>query len=144
MATEGRTEQTQPDGPKGMILLFEDDETLADLLARVLRSDGYKVDLFENAGEIPSTARLAHYDLVLSDIHLAEGSSGHDVLRKVRSAGSSLPVILMTAFADVEGAMNAVTEGAYEYIPKPIKSADLFAAVARLGSATAAARAAAS
>jgi len=120
MATEGRTEQTQPDGPKGMILLFEDDETLADLLARVLRSDGYKVDLFESAGEIPSTARLAHYDLVLSDIHLAEGSSGHDVLRKVRSAGSSLPVILMTAFADVEGAMNAVTEGAYEYIPKPI------------------------
>ena len=119
MATDGRTEH-HVDGPKGMILLFEDDETLADLLARVLRSDGYKVDLFESAGELPSMARLAHYDLVLSDIHLAEGSSGHDVLRKVRAATSSLPVILMTAFADVEGAMSAVTEGAYEYIPKPI------------------------
>ncbi len=106
---------------KGHILLLEDDETLASLLARVLRAEGYKVDLLERADELPPANRLAGYDLVLSDIHLANNTSGHDVLARVRAENKTVPVILMTAFADVEGAMNAVSSGAYEYIPKPIE-----------------------
>ena len=108
-------------GSKGQILLFEDDETLASLLARVLRTEGYKVDLLERADQLPAANRLSGYDLVLSDIHLANNTSGHDVLAKVRAENKTVPVILMTAFADVEGAMNAVSSGAYEYIPKPIE-----------------------
>ncbi|MEO8799892.1 MAG: sigma-54 dependent transcriptional regulator [Polyangiaceae bacterium] len=106
---------------KGQILLLEDDETLAALLARVLRAEGYKVDLLDRADALPPPAKIAHYDLVLSDIHLANNTSGHDVLAKVRKDNQTVPVILMTAFADVEGAMNAVSSGAYEYIPKPIE-----------------------
>src|SRR5579862_417696 len=68
---------------RGSILLFEDDDNLASLLARVLRSDGYQVDLLERA-DVPAAAKLARYDVVLSDIHLADGTSGHDVLKKVR------------------------------------------------------------
>ncbi|HEX7665533.1 MAG TPA: sigma-54 dependent transcriptional regulator [Polyangiaceae bacterium] len=106
---------------KGQILLLEDDETLAALLARVLRAEGYKVDLLDRADELPAASKIATYDLVLSDIHLANNTSGHDVLAKVRKDNQTVPVILMTAFADVEGAMNAVSSGAYEYIPKPIE-----------------------
>ncbi len=107
------------------ILLFEDDDTLAGLLARVLRADGCQVDILDNAEAIPAPAKLARYDVVLSDIHLANDSSGHDVLRRVRAASPTTPVILMTAFADIEGAMTAVGEGAYDYLAKPIEPTEL-------------------
>ncbi len=117
---EVRTEDT-----KANVLLLEDDQTLASLLARVLRTEGYRVDLLERAEDMPPAPRLATYDVVLSDIHLAGGTNGHDVLRRMRRDASSVPVILMTAFADVEGAMSAVSDGAYEYLPKPIEPQQL-------------------
>ncbi len=116
------------------ILLFEDDETLAALLARSLRAEGYVVDVLENA-KAPPPRQLATYDVVLSDIHLADGTSGHDVLRTVRTGSPSTPVILMTAYADIDGAMSSVTEGAYDYLAKPIDPRELkrmvFEAIAR-------------
>jgi two-component system response regulator AtoC len=112
-------------GSRGQILLVEDDETLAGLLARVLRTEGYHVDLFERADMLPPPAKLTRYDVVLSDIHLAEGTSGHDVLREVRKTNDKIPVILMTAFADVEGAMSAVSQGAYDYLAKPVEPNEL-------------------
>jgi DNA-binding NtrC family response regulator len=109
----------------GHILLFEDDETLAALLARVLRSEGYRVDVLESADAAPPATKLASYDVVVSDIHLANDSSGHDVLKRVRQASDSTAVILMTAYADIEGAMSAVGQGAYDYLAKPIDPTDL-------------------
>src|SRR5271169_5140789 len=53
-------------GPGTHILLFEDDDTLAGLLARVLRADGCHVDVLDSAESIPGAARLARYDVVLS------------------------------------------------------------------------------
>ncbi len=107
------------------ILLFEDDENLASLLARVLRTEGYQVDVHDNANEVPPAPRLAGYDVVLSDIHLADDTNGHEVLRRVREGAPATPVILMTAYADIEGAMNAVGEGAYDYLAKPIEPTEL-------------------
>jgi DNA-binding NtrC family response regulator len=107
------------------VLLLEDDETLASLLARVLRNEGYSVDLLDRADALPPAAKLAHYDVVLSDIHLAEGTSGHDVLREVRATTDQIPVILMTAYADIEGAMSAVSQGAYDYLAKPVEPNEL-------------------
>jgi DNA-binding NtrC family response regulator len=116
---------TEPVGAGANILLIEDDETLASLLARVLRNEGYHVDLLDRADALPSPAKLQRYDVVLSDIHLADGTSGHDVLRQVRQTTDKIPVILMTAFADIEGAMNAVSQGAYDYLAKPIEPTEL-------------------
>jgi two-component system response regulator AtoC len=107
------------------VLLLEDDETLADLLARVLRTEGYHVELLDRADQLPPPNKLASFDVVLSDIHLADGTSGHDVLRNVRQVSDKIPVILMTAFADIEGAMNAVSQGAYDYLAKPIEPNEL-------------------
>jgi two-component system response regulator AtoC len=113
------------DKVQASVLLLEDDETLADLLARVLRNEGYSVDLLDRADALPSGAKLARYDVVLSDIHLAEGTSGHDVLREVRATTDQIPVILMTAYADIEGAMSAVSQGAYDYLAKPVEPNEL-------------------
>jgi two-component system response regulator AtoC len=112
-------------GAGAHILLFEDDDTLANLLARVLRTEGYHVDVHDNANAVPAAAKLAKYDVVLSDIHLAEETSGHEVLKRVRESAPNTPVILMTAYADIEGAMSAVGEGAYDYLAKPIEPTEL-------------------
>ncbi len=112
-------------GAGAHILLFEDDDTLAGLLARVLRTEGYHVDVLDNADAIPAEAKLARYDVVLSDIHLANDTSGHDVLKRIRATSPTTPVILMTAYADIEGAMTAVGEGAYDYLAKPIEPTEL-------------------
>jgi two-component system response regulator AtoC len=116
---------TESGEARSQILLFEDDDTLAGLLARVLRTEGYRVDVFDNASAIPGPSKVARYDVVLSDIHLANDTSGHDVLRRIRELSPATPVILMTAFADIEGAMNAVGEGAYDYLAKPIEPTEL-------------------
>jgi two-component system response regulator AtoC len=122
---EKRSEAAADVEERARILLFEDDDTLANLLARVLRTEGYRVDAFDNADAMPSPAKVARYDVVLSDIHLANDTNGHDVLRRVREASPSTPVILMTAYADIDGAMNAVSEGAYDYLSKPIEPTEL-------------------
>jgi two-component system, NtrC family, response regulator AtoC len=107
------------------ILLFEDDDTLAGLLARVLRTEGYRVEVCDSAHAIAGLGKIARFDVVVSDVHLAEDTSGHDVLRLVRESSPATPVILMTAYADIEGAMNAVSEGAYDYLAKPIEPTEL-------------------
>jgi DNA-binding NtrC family response regulator len=107
------------------VLLFEDDETLASLLARVLRTEGYVVDTHESAREVPASAKLSSYAVVLSDVHLSDETNGHDVLRRVRDVNPAIPVILMTAYADIEGAMNAVGQGAYDYLAKPVDPMEL-------------------
>jgi DNA-binding NtrC family response regulator len=109
---------------RGRVLLVEDDDSLADLLARVLRAEGYQVEVTDRATALPPPSRLGSFDVVLTDVHLEEGT-GYDVLRAVRASAPSTPVILVTAFADVEGAMAAVGEGAYDYLPKPIDPSQL-------------------
>ncbi len=124
--TDDRTHSIKREGaPRARLLLLEDDEMLAGVLARVLRNDGYAVDVFDTVDDLPPPAKLAQYDVVLSDIHLAGGTSGMDVLRQVRETTTEVPVILMTAFADIEGAMKAVGLGAYDYLAKPIEPTDL-------------------
>jgi DNA-binding NtrC family response regulator len=110
---------------KGRVLLIEDDETLAGLLARVLRTDSYHVDVVESGEALPATPKLSTYDVVLTDVHLAGQITGHEVLKRVREATPSMPVILMTAYADIEGAMSAVGQGAYDYLAKPIEPTEL-------------------
>ncbi len=120
-----RPSQPAPAVVKAKVLLLEDDDMLAGLLARVLRTDGYVVEVLDCADDLPTGAKLAAFDIVLSDIHLAKNTSGHDVLNRVREAAPKMPVILMTAYADIEGAMSAVSRGAYDYLPKPIEPTEL-------------------
>jgi two-component system response regulator AtoC len=110
---------------KAKVLLIEDDDQLASLLARVLRTDGYQVDVIESGEAMPAGPKLAVFDVVLTDVHLAGKVTGHEVLRRVREANPTMPVILMTAYADIEGAMSAVSQGAYDYLAKPIEPNEL-------------------
>src|ERR1700722_16357684 len=69
-------------GAGAHILLFEDDDTLAGLLAPRPRREGYQGDGLDNADPVPANSKLGRYDVVLSDVHLANDTNGHDVLKR--------------------------------------------------------------
>ncbi len=105
------------------LLVIEDDAAVRTVFAELLPGAGYDLDLAETAEQ--GFARLSEqsYDLVLSDIVLP-GSSGLELLRRVRAGYPDLDVILMTAFASMQSVLEAVSAGVYDYLVKPFDNLD--------------------
>ncbi len=104
------------------ILIVDDDPAQLTILQRILAREGYTV---ETAGD--SKAALAHieermFDLVISDMWMSSRFEGRDLLREIKRTDPDLPVLIMTAFAELNDAVNLVAhEGAFYYLEKPIQ-----------------------
>ncbi|HUP56012.1 MAG TPA: response regulator, partial [Bdellovibrionota bacterium] len=113
------------------ILVVEDDEVTRKLLREVLEKEGYSVQLAASGEEAVRTFRKGRsFPIVISDIRMLE-LDGMAVLREAKRANRDTAVILMTGFGSMEGAIEAVQEGAFDYVSKPFKISDLKAVVAR-------------
>ena len=114
------------------VLVAEDDRVARDLLCEILRGEGYEVEAVDDgAGAIErAQAGDGRYDLVVSDVRM-ERSGGLDVLAAFTAKAPATPVILITAFGDVSGAMEAIQRGAYDYVSKPFNIEELRLTVAR-------------
>ncbi len=99
------------------ILVVDDDAVACEFLQEVLHISGYEVDYFTSAKETLRNGIIG-YDLLLSDIRMPE-MDGLEFLRQVHKTRPGLPVILMTAFGSLETTMEALREGAWDYISKP-------------------------
>ncbi|HKO02763.1 MAG TPA: sigma-54 dependent transcriptional regulator [Thermoanaerobaculia bacterium] len=107
------------------ILIVDDEEVLRDVLDAVLRREGFDVVLASSGEEALSVLDEDDaIDLVLLDIMLP-GISGIDTLRSIRMTTPALPVIVITAFSSIDGAIEAMKHGAYHYIPKPFKNEEV-------------------
>src|SRR6185436_1620142 len=104
-------------GPK-RILVADDERSLRELLAIVLRREGYDVQLAESGDTALAALATGAVDLVISDIKMPD-MSGVEVLRAAKAADASLPAIMMTAFASTETAVEAMRLGACDYLIKP-------------------------
>jgi len=102
------------------ILIVDDEELIRWSLSEDLKNSGYKTLAAADAKEAVRIVNKEYPDLVLTDLRLGE-TSGLDVLKSVRADHPEIPVILMTAFADVASAIEALREGAADYIPKPLQ-----------------------
>ena len=102
------------------ILIVDDEATIRASLQEALTLDGYEVDAAD-AGEA-ALAMCSHggYDLVVTDLNLP-GVSGMEILNALRNQGDQTPLIMMTAYGDMETALKAMRGGAYDFIPKPFK-----------------------
>ncbi|HET6372629.1 MAG TPA: sigma-54 dependent transcriptional regulator [Candidatus Polarisedimenticolia bacterium] len=100
------------------VLVVEDERSLRDLLALMLRKEGYTVETAE--GGVQATSRLAKdpFDLVITDVSMP-GMTGLELLRHVRRTSPDASVILMTAYGSKENAIEALNEGAAYYVEKP-------------------------
>lgn len=102
------------------ILLIEDDIALGEALCDVLESKGHDVYWARN-GTQGIDGLTSQPSLVLSDINLGPGPNGFEVLARARVQCPLTPVILMTAYSDVAGAVRAIQAGAADYLAKPFK-----------------------
>jgi DNA-binding NtrC family response regulator len=106
------------------ILIVDDEEVLRDVLDAVLRREGFEVLFAASGEECLSVLDDEEVDLVILDIMLP-GISGIDTLRALRVSNPSLPVIIITAFSSIDGAIEAMKQGAFHYIPKPFKNEEV-------------------
>ena len=112
-----------------LILLVEDEPSLQLALGDTLSDEGYEVVVAGTVEE--ALAGLARpVDLVLSDFRLPDGT-GFDVLHAVQQGCPDVPVVLLTAYGTVTGAVEAIRSGAAEYLTKPFEDAQLLALVRR-------------
>ncbi|MGE0683444.1 MAG: sigma-54-dependent transcriptional regulator [Candidatus Binatia bacterium] len=112
------------------ILITDDDAVSCRLFAKVLKGEGYEVEWVQTGEE--TLVRLAKHepDLLLIDVQLP-GMTGLDVTRTVHHKYPSLPVIVMTGFGSMETAVEAIQDGAFDYISKPMNLEELKQTVAR-------------
>ena len=108
------------------LLLVEDEPSLARGLVDNFRDDGYEVKLVTRGDQAITAVRDFRPDLLVLDLMLP-GRSGLDVLRDLRAAGDALPVLILTAKADVTDRVVGLELGADDYLPKPFAVRELLA-----------------
>ncbi len=110
------------------ILVVEDEVGIADFLARGLRAEGYAVNVATDGIAGERAALDPHTDLVVLD-RMLPGRDGLEVLRAVRRSRPALPVILLTARAEVADRVEGLDQGATDYVTKPFAFDELLARV---------------
>src|SRR5947208_4776237 len=118
-------------GMSTSILVVDDERAIQDTLAWCLRTDGHEVRTAGSGEEALAIMADQGFDLIISDI-IMPGLSGVDLLRKVHVLQPQTLFVLITAFATVETAVEALREGVSDYIVKPFKLDELRLRVRRL------------
>ncbi len=106
------------------ILVVDDELSMRRFLEVLLSREGYKVSCAENGKTAISMINKKHFDLLLCDIRLGD-ISGLDVLRAAKKQSQHTVVIMISAYASAETAVEAMNEGAYDYVPKPFNNEEI-------------------
>lgn len=115
---------------KNRILIIEDEPTMRLGMSHFLSSAGYNVKTCEDGAKGISVIEKESFDLVITDLKLP-GYDGLVVLKRIRTISPDTGVIIMTAYADVKTAVQAIREGAFDYIAKPFSNEELLIAIER-------------
>jgi DNA-binding NtrC family response regulator len=102
------------------ILIVDDEPFNLDLLEQELTDRGYSIERAGNGAEALGKFESFHPDLILLDYQMPD-MNGIDVLKELRSRGHETPIVLVTAYGSIERAVQAMREGAYDFIPKPFE-----------------------
>jgi two-component system response regulator PilR (NtrC family) len=106
------------------ILVVDDELSMRELLEYLLSKDGYNVVVAENGHSAVRYIEKSEFDLLLCDIKLGD-MTGLDVLRAAKRKNPGTVVIMISAFATTETAVEAMNEGAFDYVPKPFDNEEL-------------------
>ncbi len=112
------------------ILVVDDELSMREYLELMLEREGYAVTTAEAGRQANTILEKQFFDLVLLDIRLGD-ISGLDVLRKAKSLHPKTIVIMISAYATAENAVEAMNEGAYDYLPKPFDNDELKDTIAK-------------
>jgi two-component system nitrogen regulation response regulator GlnG len=112
------------------IWIADDDEAIRVVLEESLSSNGFKTTSFSSADELVKNLENNQPDLIITDVQMP-GMLGYDLLKHINNNYEDLPVIIMTAFADMQAAVESFGGGAFEYIPKPFDLEDAIKIIER-------------
>src|SRR5207245_10909364 len=119
-AGAGRTERRM----SGSILIVDDEQTLARSAKAFLADHGYDAEVATTGEKALELLERLQPDVVFADVRLP-GMSGLDLLKRIREFDPVLPVIMLTAYGSIEGAVEAVKLGAFDYVKKPVDLEEL-------------------
>ena len=108
----------------GPVLVVDDELEMRTLLQDVLQDEGLRVTVAANGSEALKQLGEEYYAVVLTDLRMQE-MQGIDLLREIKRTYPDINVIVMTAFGSVDTAIEAMKEGAYDYLTKPVKNEEL-------------------
>lgn len=114
------------------VLIVDDDKRMRSVLKSLLAEEGHEVTACADGLEAISRCIETAYDLVISDI-MMPGAGGIEVLKACRKGSPETLVVLITGFASLETAIEAIREGAYDYITKPFKMEEMKIVVKNAG-----------
>ena len=100
------------------VLVIDDEPRMAEIVGMVLRRDGFEVETFTSSEEAVVRHECDPFDLVLTDLRMP-APDGLEVLRRIRTISEDIPVVLFTAHATISTAIEALRDGAFDYIQKP-------------------------
>src|SRR5438093_6021381 len=112
------------------VLVVDDEESVVFTIKAILQLDGYNVSTTTSGVQARAMVRDTEYDLVLTDLRLEDGD-GLDVLKAVRESYPETVTIMLTGYASLESAIQALRAGAYDYLVKPSEVEELRSTVAR-------------
>ncbi|MFN0152696.1 MAG: sigma-54-dependent transcriptional regulator [bacterium] len=114
----------------GRILLVDDDKTFRIGIGTLLTEEGFLVSGVESPYAALDRLRAEPFDLVLSDLKM-EGMDGIDLLSRVKEIDAELPVLMVTGYASIDTAIEAIRRGAFDYLTKPCNNKELILRVRR-------------
>lgn len=106
------------------VLIIDDEENIRYMLQLILEDEGYEVELANDGAEGIEKIHSNHFDFVISDIKMPK-MSGLEVLTSVIESSPNIPVIMISAFGTVDTAIEAMKQGAYDYVMKPFKQDEI-------------------
>ncbi|MFI5216932.1 MAG: sigma-54-dependent transcriptional regulator, partial [Candidatus Limnocylindria bacterium] len=116
---------------KARILIVEDERAIQLALSGLLRREGYEVEVASSGDEAIAKLSAAPCDLVLTDLALGRGASGMDVLKAARQLRPETVVVMITAHGSEKIAVEAMKNGAEDYVPKPFDNDEIRLVVQR-------------
>ncbi len=115
---------------KKRIMVIDDEKIVGDMAKMSLEQEGYEVETFLNAEPALTRLRQEAFDVVVTDYKM-KGIDGMEVLRTVRDLYPRTQVIMITAFANLDAAIEALRRDVHDFFPKPVKIKELKASIRR-------------
>lgn len=109
---------------KGSILVVDDEPDMRDFLGETLRRNGYQVDHAPNGAVALNKVRRCAYDMVITDLKMPR-ATGIEVLKETKKRSASTAVVMITGYGTIGSAVEAMKEGAFDYITKPFSGDEI-------------------
>ncbi len=110
------------------ILVADDDESVREVVSDIISREGFAVDSAEDGTDALTKILKGRYHLIITDLKMP-GADGLEILKRSLSLDPDTSVVIITAYATLQSALEAVKEGAYDYVTKPFRLEELLVTV---------------